>query len=136
MLKMPNTKENSRINGALKYLKAFLIVLVMFLIGIERDFIFVSINKILDSINKNQSYGLFFLEEKFKLISYVSLLSIKWYLTFFFYLIYLGFACLSIHVLFKKKIYIYWTIGFFFSVLFSAFVFMAIGYFLNDYAME
>ncbi len=118
-----------------KYLLTAGIVAFMFLMGLKRDFIFVSINKILQNILSIQSHGLSPLKASIVSFTYLALYSLKWYLTIACAFIYLFFGCLSIYILFRKTAYIYWMLVFFASVFLFAFLFILIGSLSGNYSI-
>lgn len=118
-----------------RYLSIAAIVILMFFIGIKRELILVSLNKSLLDLASQQVQGHHNANESFISSPYFKLYFFKWFLTIAFTGIYLFFGCLSIYILFRKKAYIYWTILFFSSVFCLAFIFIFIGYLVNDYAM-
>ncbi len=119
----------------LRYIIAAAIVVLMFLIGIKRDWIFVSLNKILKSIVESQTIVKSFPEEILLSLFYNILFFVKWYLTIFFSLVYLFFGSLSIYIIYRNKNYIYWMILFFGAVFMFSFIFILVGYLSGHYSI-
>lgn len=98
---------------------SYLLILILALLaaGFYRDFLFKSINALLQSWDNDMDYvmpgGLRFFEE----MEYDSIVNVKWFLTFFFSMVYLAIAMLAIRVLFQNKRYVRITIYTYIAIL-------------------
>jgi hypothetical protein len=92
--------------SARKILWSILIIALLCLAGFYRDFVFKSINNLLQAWDNDMSYSmaahLSFLEE----FEYDSLVRLKWLLTLLFSLCFLLITMLAIHVLFTNRYYL------------------------------
>lgn len=88
-----------------KKIVLFLVIVALLATGFYRDFLFKSINALLQSWDNDMDYimpfGLSFFEE----MEYDRIVNMKWFLTFVFSMIYLAISMFTIRELFQNKRY-------------------------------
>jgi hypothetical protein len=94
-----------------KYITLLLIVCALLLLGYYRDFVFKTINAVLQARDYDAEFNsppsLKFLDQ----CSYGGLVKLKWTLTLLFTLVYLSITLFTIKMVFDKKRYTYIAIG-------------------------
>lgn len=115
-------------NSVKKYLLLLLILCIILFLGYYRDFVFVTINAILQAKDYEAQYtppaSLQFLDQ----FPYGTLMNLKWLLTLLFSIVYLLVALVTLRVLFNKKRYNRITIGVYAVVMLISGMFMLTGY--------
>jgi hypothetical protein len=111
-----------------KHMLLLLIVCALLLLGYYRDFVFKTINSVIQAKDYNAGFtsppALQFLDQ----CSYGVLMKLKWVLTLLFTLVYLGMALLAVKIIFDKKKYNHITIGVYVVVTLISGLLMLTGY--------
>lgn len=112
---------------AKKYAFLLLLILALLFLGYYRDFVFRTINSMLQARDYDVDYSppssMEFLED----FSYKSLINMKWVLTVVFSLCYLLLALLTLKILFNNRKYRTVTIGVYLSITLVSGMFMLCG---------
>ena len=119
---------------AKKYVFLFLLIGLLIFLGYYRDFLFRTLNSILQSRDYEAVFiipaSLKFLDQ----FDYNTLLTFKWLFTFAFSLIYLSVTLITVKIIFNKKKYSYISIGAYVFITVISGLFILTGYVINGLA--
>lgn len=119
-------------HSAKKYGSLLLMILVILLLGYYRDFLFRTLNSILQARDYESAYNvppsLKFLDG----YSYSMLVRLKWILTIAFSLLYLSLSLITLRLLFNNRKYGLITIGVYIIVMAVSGIFMFLGVLFQD----
>lgn len=90
----------------------FFLVLITVALGFLRDYVFVSINHAIETGNDGNGF----------------LVSLKWILTGFCSILYLGVSCAFVFLLFNSRKYVWITVGVYSFIFFIALLIGSVGY--------
>lgn len=113
--------------SAKKYGYLILIILALLLLGYYRDFIFRTINSMLQAMDYKADYTPPVSMKFLKGCSYDALTNLKWLLTLVFSLVYLLLALITMKILFNNRKYRNMTIGVYLAILLVSGIFMLCG---------
>jgi hypothetical protein len=99
------------------------------ILGYYRDFVFKSVNALIQSYELNKVYSTPPSLSFFENFDYYALIKIKWILTLLFSLFYLAVSIISIKILFENNNYLRITIGVYIALALVSAIFMTTGYF-------
>ena len=118
--------------SAQKIILLFCIIGIILFLGYYRDFVFVTINFILQARDYRAEYtlppSLNFLDQ----FSYNVLMNFKWLLTVLFSMAYLLVALITLRILFNKRKYTRILVGVYAAVMLLSGLFMLVGYVFGD----
>ena len=98
--------------------------------GFYRDFVFKSINALIQSHELNVGFSMPPSLSFFQNIEYTTLIKIKWLLTILFSILYLAISIFCIKILFENKKFIRITIIVYIALTAISAIFMTLGYFI------
>lgn len=114
--------------SAKKYILLILVVCAILLLGYYRDFVFKTINALLQAMDYNATFtlptSLKFLDH----LTYGGLIKLKWVLTLLFTMVYLGVSLFTIKLIFDRKIFNRITIAVYAVVVLLSGLLMLAGY--------
>lgn len=117
-----------------KYVVVAGVIILLFIIGYFRDYLFVGINYRITSLLYNDfTNDLPPIPSFFLQFSANELYNIKWLLTIFFTLLYYSVSCLIVYYLFQERKFLIYTSVLFALVLFISFLITGIGYIIKDH---
>jgi hypothetical protein len=115
-----------------KYILVLLIVCTLLLLGYYRDFVFRTINTVIQAKEYDAAFTspptLQFLDQ----YTYEGLIKLKWTLTLLFTLVYLGITLFTVKIVFDKKKYNRITIGVYAVIMLLSGLLMLTGYVFNS----
>jgi hypothetical protein len=114
-------------NKARRILFYLFIIALLLLTGYCRDFVFKSINALLQAWDSDKDYYLPASMRFIESYDYDTILDIKWLLTFLFSAVYLAIALLTIRVLFRNRRFLKITIVAYTGIVVLSGIFMLFG---------
>lgn len=105
----------------------FLILSTLLSLGFYRDFVFKSINALLQAWDHDLEYTMPSSLNFFEKLEYETIVNLKWLLTLVFSLIYLIISIGVIRFIFDNRRYLYITIGSYLGVIIVSAIFIGIG---------
>jgi hypothetical protein len=118
--------------SARKYGYLLAIVVTLLLLGYYRDFVFRTINSMLQARDYETSYHPPFSMKFMENFSYNGLINLKWILTLMFSFLYLLVALITLKILFSNRRYTYVTIGVYVALTMVSGLFMLCGLLLES----
>ncbi len=124
-------------NKSIKILLLIFIVIIFYLLGYLRNYIFLFLNADAASIWYNEAplippHLLGFTTG----MSYEAIERLKWILTFTFYLLFFSVTLITIYLLFRNKVYLRLCAFLYGVLLFISFLFVCTGYAIHNFAMH
>ena len=120
--------------GNKKYLATAGIIILLFVIGYFRDYIFVGINYRIASLTYNEfPDNLPPIPSFFLRFNIEELYLIKWILTILFTILYYSVSCLTVYYLFRQKKFIIYTTALFGAVFIISFIIIIMGYVIKNH---